>query len=259
MMLNKKLYVPSQISDLKVSPTEAGQLFEVAGPWGSTSLSIQHPFDLSISTDLSGSRILLRSTIDLAVSKINQADRPCKQDINPLETSQNPLSFIRQKDLNRSVRQMSGLLVSLIENGMRACSIGSHYGVFIDGLGWRAVVRTGKEVPGGEMIPMLVEKPGKARVIPTLPPGLKVDGGDRFIELKIGNSHYTHIKIPEGWKVLVDDHKSQNLIISAGVEKGVVGLFADRIRSSRTSEPYKGKGIRLTGQEILRKEGKKSQ
>ena len=39
--------------------------------------------------------------------------------------------------------------------------------------------------------------------------------------------------------------------------KEVLGQFASEVRAKRPPEPYKGKGVRYEGEQILRKEGKK--
>ncbi len=43
----------------------------------------------------------------------------------------------------------------------------------------------------------------------------------------------------------------------SGTDKQKVGMTASKIKSFRPPEPYKGKGIKESGQYILRKEGKK--
>ena len=42
----------------------------------------------------------------------------------------------------------------------------------------------------------------------------------------------------------------------SGIDKAVVGQFAANIRRVRPPEPYKGKGIRYTGEQVRRKAGK---
>ena len=106
---------------------------------------------------------------------------------------------------------------------------------------------------------MQVEKPGYERIVPYIPPGLKVDEKDRFLELKIGNSHYTHFHLKEAFRVVTADYKAQWMVISGGPSTASVGQLATRIRSIRPAEPYKGKGIRYSGQIVLRKEGKRAQ
>jgi large subunit ribosomal protein L6 len=43
----------------------------------------------------------------------------------------------------------------------------------------------------------------------------------------------------------------------AGIDKQLVGEMAARIRKIRPPEPYKGKGVRYSGEKVRRKEGKK--
>ena len=52
------------------------------------------------------------------------------------------------------------------------------------------------------------------------------------------------------------DVPAQNKIVVNGIDKQTVGQFAAQIREKRPPEPYKGKGIRYTGEHIIRKEGK---
>lgn len=75
-----------------------------------------------------------------------------------------------------------------------------------------------------------------------------------FLVLGLGYSHDIVVKIPSDITVTPE---KPNLIIIQGEDKERVGTFASRIISFRTTEPYKGKGIKYQGQEILRKEGKK--
>jgi large subunit ribosomal protein L6 len=75
-----------------------------------------------------------------------------------------------------------------------------------------------------------------------------------LLVLGLGYSHDIFVKIPTGLSVTPD---KPNLIVIEGNDKEAVGNFASRIISLRTTEPYKGKGIKYKDQEILRKEGKK--
>ena len=45
-------------------------------------------------------------------------------------------------------------------------------------------------------------------------------------------------------------------IVVKGIDKEVVGQVAANIRSIRKPEPYKGKGVRYLGEQVLRKAGK---
>ena len=84
--------------------------------------------------------------------------------------------------------------------------------------------------------------------------GYRADVAKGFLVLGLGYSHDIVVKIPNG--VTITPEKP-NLINIQGDDKEVVGTLASRIISLRRTEPYKGKGIKYQGQEILRKEGKK--
>ena len=59
-------------------------------------------------------------------------------------------------------------------------------------------------------------------------------------------------------KVETINEKGKNPIIKlSSLDKQLVGHVAAKIRSFRRPEPYKGKGIKVRGQYVLRKEGKK--
>jgi large subunit ribosomal protein L6 len=72
--------------------------------------------------------------------------------------------------------------------------------------------------------------------------------------LNVGYSHPVVILPPEG-VTLEFNHKTGEIKVS-GIDKESVGLTADKIRSVRKPEPYKGKGIRYKGEYIRRKAGK---
>ena len=68
-----------------------------------------------------------------------------------------------------------------------------------------------------------------------------------------GYSHDVNKEIPAGVKVEVV--KGTTIIIS-GADARTVGQFAAEIRDIRRPEPYHGKGIRYTDENVRRKEGK---
>ena len=72
--------------------------------------------------------------------------------------------------------------------------------------------------------------------------------------LQLGFSHEVTYPIPKGVEVKVD---KQTLISISGADRRQVGQVAADIRGFRGPEPYKGKGIRYSGEKVLRKEGKK--
>ena len=74
------------------------------------------------------------------------------------------------------------------------------------------------------------------------------------LELQLGFSHDVIHPIPEGITIKCE---SQTAIAISGIDKQVVGQVAAEIRAYRPPEPYKGKGVRYKGEQILRKEGKK--
>jgi len=74
-----------------------------------------------------------------------------------------------------------------------------------------------------------------------------------LLDLTVGKSHPTKMKIPEGIEVKVEKN---TLIHLKGIDKQKVGQFAADIRSQRPPEPYKGKGIRYDGEYVRQKAGK---
>lgn len=79
---------------------------------------------------------------------------------------------------------------------------------------------------------------------------LKKDG----IEFSLGYSHKINFKLPSNVKVEIDKTGQNLKIIST--DKFVMGDIAQRICALRRPEPYKGTGVRLQSEEILRKVGK---
>lgn len=84
--------------------------------------------------------------------------------------------------------------------------------------------------------------------------GYKALVSKQFLVLTLGYSHDIALKIPSNIQVTPE---KPNLISLVSNDKMAVGMFADRIRSLRRTEPYKGKGIKYQGETILRKQGKK--
>jgi large subunit ribosomal protein L6 len=80
----------------------------------------------------------------------------------------------------------------------------------------------------------------------------KVEGDELVLEA--GFSHPVNVKKPEGIEFFV----SKNIITVSGIDKQLVGEMAAQIRAVRPPEPYKGKGIRYLGEEVIRKVGKRA-
>ena len=73
--------------------------------------------------------------------------------------------------------------------------------------------------------------------------------------MSLGFSHPIEFPIPEGIEVMQDE-KNKNLLTIRGIDKQLVGQVAANLRSLRPPEPYKGKGIRYTDEQVRRKPGK---
>ncbi|MFC3927574.1 50S ribosomal protein L6 [Streptococcus caprae] len=71
--------------------------------------------------------------------------------------------------------------------------------------------------------------------------------------LSLGKSHQDEVEAPEGITFTVANPTS---ISVEGINKEVVGQTAAFVRSLRSPEPYKGKGIRYVGEYVRLKEGK---
>ena len=71
--------------------------------------------------------------------------------------------------------------------------------------------------------------------------------------LSVGKSHPDEVEAPEG---ITFELPNPTTIVVSGISKEVVGQTAAYVRSLRSQEPYKGKGIRYVGEFVRRKEGK---
>ena len=117
----------------------------------------------------------------------------------------------------RAVKALHGLSRSLVFNMVVGVSQGFQKSLEIHGVGFRAQVQ-GKN-----------------------------------LNLSIGFSHPIVFPIPDGIKITVQENTK---LLIEGIDKQVVGQVAADILSYYPPEPYKGKGIRYAGEQILRKEGK---
>jgi len=84
--------------------------------------------------------------------------------------------------------------------------------------------------------------------------GYRAKASGKSLSLSLGLSHPVNHAIPEGITV---ETPSQTEIILKGADKQLVGQVAADIRSYRKPEPYKGKGIRYSDENVRRKEAKK--
>ena len=125
--------------------------------------------------------------------------------------------IVNREDESRKNRQLHGLCRTLVANMVEGVSKGFERRLQIQGVGYRAQVK------------------------------------GRTLILNVGYSNPVQIEPPDGVQVAVEGNT--NVIVS-GINKEVVGNTAARIRGVRPPEPYKGKGIRYTGELIRRKAGK---
>jgi len=87
--------------------------------------------------------------------------------------------------------------------------------------------------------------------------GYKCEAKGQNLELSLGFSHLVVVNLPDEIKVATETVKGKNPTITlSSYDKQLVGHVAAKIRSLRTPEPYKGKGIRFVGEVIRRKAGK---
>ena len=76
----------------------------------------------------------------------------------------------------------------------------------------------------------------------------------KTLNLTLGFSHAVNFPIPDGLSM---ECPSQTEIIIKGIDLQKLGQTAAKIRAIRPPEPYKGKGVRYAGEQIVMKEGKK--
>lgn len=77
----------------------------------------------------------------------------------------------------------------------------------------------------------------------------------RALNLTLGFSHPVAYPIPEGITI---ETPTQTEILVKGIDRQKVGQVAAEIRAYRPPEPYKGKGVKYSNEQILRKEAKKT-
>jgi large subunit ribosomal protein L6 len=83
--------------------------------------------------------------------------------------------------------------------------------------------------------------------------GFKANLKGKQLDLALGYSHPIVMDIPDGIKITVTD---QTKVKVEGADKQLVGAITAEIRGYYPPEPYKGKGVRIVGERVRRKEGK---
>ena len=83
--------------------------------------------------------------------------------------------------------------------------------------------------------------------------GYRAELKGKMVAFALGKSHPIEFHIPEGIQIAVE--KQTHLVVS-GADKGQVGHVAANIRKLRPPDPYKQKGVRITGERLKKKAGK---
>ena len=136
----------------------------------------------------------------------------------PIKVSQaeGVITVARPND-ERMVRSLHGLSRSLVANVIEGVTNGYSLTINIVGVGYR-VAEKGKD-----------------------------------LEFQLGYSHVINFPAPEGISYKVE---SPTKLVISGIDKQLVGETAAKVKKLRKADPYKGKGLRLEGEKVLRKAGK---
>lgn len=126
-------------------------------------------------------------------------------------------STLVAKRENDEFRALHGLARALVSNAVTGVTAGFKKDLDIVGVGYRA------EVKGKNVV------------------------------LALGYSHPIEFPIPEGIQIAVD---KQTHMTVTGADKGQVGQVAANLRALRPPDPYKQKGIRISGERLKKKAGK---
>ena len=83
--------------------------------------------------------------------------------------------------------------------------------------------------------------------------GYRAEVKGKNVVLALGYSHPIEFPIPEGIQIAVE---KQTHMTVTGADKNQVGQVAANLRSLRPPDPYKQKGVRITGERLKKKAGK---
>lgn len=84
--------------------------------------------------------------------------------------------------------------------------------------------------------------------------GYRAQAKGNILSLSLGYSHPVDFEVPAGITV---ETPTQTEILVKGSDKQQVGQVAAKIRAYRPPEPYKGKGVRYSDENVVKKEAKK--
>ncbi len=98
---------------------------------------------------------------------------------------------------------------------------------------------------------------GYERKLELIGVGFKASNQGNVLDLSLGFSHNILFEVPKEIKVVTQQEKGQNPIITLeGIDKQLIGQVAAKLRGLRKPEPYKGKGVRYVGEVVRKKAGK---
>ena len=87
--------------------------------------------------------------------------------------------------------------------------------------------------------------------------GYRAATNGQTLDFSVGFSHNIVFEIPNEIKVTAETEKGKAPVVTlTSYDKQLLGAVASKIRSFRSPEPYKGKGIRYVGEYVRRKAGK---
>ena len=172
---------------------------------------------------------------------------------------------------NRVLTIPAGVTVTLDGNNIKVTgpkgtlesTVNSHITVTVEGNELRTTrdseIKTVKQLHGttnANIANMLVGvSEGFKKDLEIVGVGYRCSVAGNKITLNVGYSHPVEMIVPAG--LTVTSEGPTQLSIS-GIDKQQVSEFAAKVRENRQPEPYKGKGIRYSGEYIRRKEGKKA-
>ena len=96
---------------------------------------------------------------------------------------------------------------------------------------------------------------GFVRKLELIGVGYRAKASGKLLELTLGFSHLIKYQLPEQVEV---ETPSQTEVVLKSHNKQILGQVAAEIRSYRPPEPYKGKGVRYSDEQVKRKEAKKA-
>ena len=120
---------------------------------------------------------------------------------------------------DRRAGALHGTARAIVRNMVEGCATGYKKNLEIEGVGFKAILK-----------------------------------GDT-LDLALGYSHPIQYKVPAGVKVTVAENVKLEV---TGPDRHLVGQVAADIKHYYPVEPYKGKGVRIVGEHVRRKEGKKT-